>query len=383
MGVTAALEGAFAPTHARASAGARNLLENAAQIRAGDQLLLLVEPQGAGHYDDDMGRFLAAQAEALGASARVLEVPVTLDIDDTPAWIMDAIAAADQTIFLARIGDQLRFHPLPGPGRKVMSYAFDFDLLSAPFATTPFAVMRGLHDHIAGKISRASSCTLTCPRGTHLTTRLRPKPISAPLDFTVATFPVMIVAPIPAAEASGQLVLSQALTSTYILPYEGSILPLPEPLTLSVEQGEITGFSGPAPVVEQARAQFARVHRLLGGPELRVGSWHAGINPMTFFPRPAMSDIDRWSGLAFGSPRYAHIHMGGPAPGQICGQIFDPTISLDGEEIWRDGRLIISDTSPDSPDENGDIADLLSRHGLSAADFATRQDIGVTGLPLP
>jgi|SRR5215217_250566 len=363
------------PVPAEAIAGARNLLVEAARVGVGDDLLLLVEPQGADYYDDGMGAFIAAQAEALGTRPRLLEVPTLLEVDEAPPWILNAIEQADRTIFLARIGDQLRFQPLPGAGRKVMSYALDFGVLGSPFATVPHALMVAVLERLTARIRRARHCTVTCAAGTRLTTPLEPSEASTPLDFTVSTFPVMIVPPIPAGEASGTLVLSQALTSTYIHPYPDSILPLPTPLTLALQLGEITGFDGAPHVVASARAQFSRVRALLGGPELRVGSWHAGINPMTFFPRPALSDIDRWSGLVFGSPRYAHVHMGGPSPGQICGQIFDPTIAFDDDLLWRDGRLSFLDTP--------DITDLLAAHGLTPSAFAARQDIGVAGLTIP
>lgn len=355
--------------------GARNLLAGAAQVRPGDDLLLLVEPSGAGYYEDGMGAFIGARAEALGARPRLLEVPLTLDIDDVPSSILDAIGQADRTLFLARIGDQMRFRPLPGAGRKVMSYALDFDLLGSPFATAPHALMTAVLERLTARIRQARRCTVTCPAGTQLTMSLQPAEASKPLDFTVSTFPVMIVPPVPAAEASGRLVLSQTLTSTYVHAYPDSVVPLPTPLTLHLQGGEITGFDGAPDIVARAQAQVSRVQALLGGPALRVGSWHAGINPMTWFPRPALSDIDRWSGLVFGSPRYAHFHMVGPSPGQICGQVFDPTITFDDEVLWRDGRLSFLDTP--------DIADLLAEHGLSPGAFAARQDIGVTGLPVP
>jgi len=45
--------------------------------------------------------------------------------------MMEAIEAAAHTIFLNRIGDQLRFAPLPGTGSKIMSYVLDMDFLAA------------------------------------------------------------------------------------------------------------------------------------------------------------------------------------------------------------------------------------------------------------
>ena len=353
--------------------GARNLLLDCAQVSAGDQVLLLVEPPGSGHYDDAMGDFLADQVRALGACPRLLEVASSCDLTAVPAAVLEAIGQADITIFLARIGDQLRFQPLPGAGRKVMSYALDFDFLGAPFATQPYGLLAQLHGRLTAQLATARTCAITCPQGTDLKIDLSPPgPADRPSGFTVATFPVMIVPPLSAAGATGRLVLSQALTSTYIDPYPDSILALPAPLTLILEQGDIVGFEGPNATVARAQAQFARVGGLFGGAPLRVNSWHAGVNPMTFYPRPALDEIDRWSGLAFGSPRYAHFHMCGPAPGEICGQVFDPTIAFDGETIWDRGDLAFLHAP-----EN---LDLLAAHGIEASAYRIRQDIGVAGL---
>jgi hypothetical protein len=148
----------------------------------------------------------------------------------------------------------------------------------------------------------------------------------------------MIVPPFPAFGLSGNLVLSQALTSTYIHPYDSSVLPLSSPLTLVVENGVIVRLEGDSALVTRAEEQFRRVGSLFGGPQWAVNSWHAGINVFTYFPQPALPDIDRWSSVAFGSPRYAHFHMCGTSPGDICGQIFDATIAFDDEVIWDQGR---------------------------------------------
>ena len=101
----------------------------------------------------------------------------------------------------------------------------------------------------------------------------------------------------------------------------------------------IAGFAGPPALVARVKAQFERVASLFGGSRDIVNSWHAGINPFTWFLPPALSNIDRWSAISFGSPRYAHFHMCGSPPGDICGQLFDMTITFDDEVIWNHGQL--------------------------------------------
>ena len=350
-----------------AMAGAHNLLVNCAGVRAGQSVLLIVEPMGEGYYDDAMAGFIAVEASRLGAIPTVLEAPVSCDPDNPPAEVMSAIAAADHTIFLNRIGDQLRFRPLPGAGTKTMSYALDFDFLSASFSTTPFGLFFTVAQRLSERLSQVGGYRIRCPLGTDLAMQLTQRYPVMSGDFSVKTFPMMILPPLSAAKASGRLVLSQALTSTYIHAYDDSIIPLDRPLVLTIEDGAITGIEGDAAVLPRVRAQFERVAALFGGPVLSVNSWHAGVNPTTFFPRPALSDMDRWAGVVFGSPRYLHFHMCGTSPGDICGQVFDPTISFDEDPLWSEGRLAFLE----------DNRDLLQRYGADPSVFETRRDIGL------
>jgi hypothetical protein len=354
-----------------AKAGAHNLLAGCAGVKRGDTVLLIVEPPGEGYYDDDMGAFIAAEAEGLGALPTILESPSSCDPDKPPADVMAAIAATDHTIFLSRIGDQLRFRPLPGAGTKTMSYALDFDFLASPFGTTPFGLLFDAAINLSGRLAQAKTYRIQCPLGTDLTMALgEGRPLAAG-DFVVKTFPMMILPPLSSAGANGTLVLSQSLTSTYIHAYDDSIIPLDRPLTLTIEGGRIVGMEGEPEAVARTKAQFERVASLFGEPVFTVNSWHAGVNPTTWFPRPALSDIDRWAGVVFGSPRYVHFHMCGPSPGDICGQVFDPTISFDGEALWDGGRLAFLDRA--------DNLALLQRYGVGPEAYKTRRDIGLTG----
>ncbi|MDZ4370844.1 MAG: hypothetical protein U1C74_05405 [Phenylobacterium sp.] len=355
---------------AGAAEGARNLLVACAGLTNGDTLLLLTEPHGRGHYDDDLAPFLADAAESLGARARIMTVEPVSGPEATPVDVLDAIAGADHTIFLTRTGDQLRFHPLPGAGTKTMCYALDFDFLADRFATTPYGLMLDLQSRLARRLAEAGHYRITCPRGTDLSARIAPDDRRAG-DFTVRTFPAMILPPLPADGANGVLALSHALTSTYIHDYADSVIPLPSTATLRINDGQILAIEADPSLATRIDAQFERVAGLFGGAPRSLNSWHCGLNPATYFPAPALSDIDRWSGVAFGSPRYAHFHMCGDAPGDICGQIFDPTIELDGEVVWDRGRLVFF--------ERAENRALIERFGLDASQFTELRPLGLTG----
>jgi hypothetical protein len=322
-------------------AGARNLLVNCVGVSRDDQVLIVTEPDHVKHYDPAVARCIADEAQKLGARTKLLAAEPAAGPEDVPSWLLEEISQASHTIFLNRIGDQLRFAPLPGVGSKTVVYTLDLEYLGSAFAVSPYVVWETIQQQVVARIARATRYTIRCPRGTDLVAESAAgvAELSSPTGFTVKNFPLMIVAPVSAKHLSGKLVLSHAMTSTGVHSYGESVVPLESPVELTLHNGRITQFDGPTALVARVKAQFERVASLFGGTRDVVNSWHAGINPFTWFLPPALSDIDRWSAISFGSPRYAHFHMCGSQPGDICGQVFDATIAFDDAEIWNHGRL--------------------------------------------
>jgi hypothetical protein len=352
--------------------GAANLLTRCVGAKRGESLLLVVEPAGSTYYDAAVAPMIAAEATRLGAELRVLEAAPAAGPESIPGSLLEAIAAADHTVFLSRIGDQLRFIELPGTGSKSMVYTLGGEHLSGGFAAARHDIMEQIRSALMERIAESRTYSLSCPKGTELEMRIDGDELSllrTASGFTIRNFPVMIIPPIPASGMNGRLVLSHALTSTGIHEYPDSVVPLASPVTLTLESGHILAVDGEATVVERVLAQMERVDRIFSGKGRRVGSWHAGINPFTFFAGRALDDIDRWNGIAFGSPRYAHFHLCGALPGDICGQVFDPTIRFDDEPLWQDGLLTALRTPR--------LAELAAQLGVTADSLFSRREIGV------
>jgi hypothetical protein len=286
--------------------------------------------------------------------------------------------AVDHTIFFSRIGDQLRFRALPGPGSKTMTYTLDFAHLGDDFARIPFAFLEEIQRRVVARISRARRYSIECARGTSLTMALDnpvpsiKRPEASPIrQFTLKNFPVMIFPPMVTRGLTGRLVLTQALTSTAINGYDDSVLRLTSPLTLDVRGGRIESFEGDPDLVARVERHFDRVGGIVGGDPRAIHSWHTGINPATFFSSPALFDIGRWGSVAFGSPRYTHFHMCGNDPGDICGQLFDATITFDDEVLWDRGHFAFLDR----PDSRA----LMAQYRLPPPLFAKRRELGIEG----
>lgn len=352
-------------------AGAKNLFEECLRLSAGQDVLLIIEPPECRHYDAAMVPFVAEQAWGRGARVTTLAIHPDADLAALAPAFIAALAKADHTIFLNRIGDRVRFGGLACPGTKTMMHAPNLDYLGNAFARTSFKLLDALRTSLMQRISAATICSLRCPQGSDLEMWLHPEGEAMPqmTEFAVQNFPVMIIPPMPAASLSGRLMLTGALVSTNTDVYSERVLPLRTPLALLIERGRIRDFEGEAELVRRVRAHFERVGALGAGDPWSVNSWHTGINPNTYFRGRADADWERWDAVVFGSPRYTHFHMCGADPGLVCGQLFDATISFDGEAYWRNGEFCLL--------ERPEIQALLERYPAAPELRGARRDIGI------
>jgi len=368
---------------------ARNLLHDCVDLTAGQSLLIVGEAGAGRWYDPAVAERLADEARTMAASATIIMTPITGSAEDFPADVTAAMQTADHTVFLSRLGDQIRFCPLPGPGSKTVSYTMNLDYL-AGFGRIPHGLMQAVHDRLVDLLATARHVRITCPDGSDLSgplpeSGLESVPENKPADaiakntqrltpFTVGNFPVCIPPPLSSAFMSGTMALTRWLTSSSTIAYDDSQYLLDQPLAARIEQGRIAGFDGPTDACRKLTAHFERVGRIVDGDPWRVDSWHTGINPSIFGTEPPLDDLERWGTITFGSPRFTHFHLCGSDPGHIASMLIDATITIDGEDLWRDGRFTFldrldmqalkSEWSQHAPAGDGDL-------------FAERRDIGV------
>ena len=63
----------------------------------------------------------------------LVDTPFIEDASEFPTDVSRAMDAVDHTLFLARIGDQVRFTDLGGTGTKTMCYALDEESFASEF----------------------------------------------------------------------------------------------------------------------------------------------------------------------------------------------------------------------------------------------------------
>lgn len=350
--------------------GVRNLLVNCCGLRSGMRLLIVAEPEAGRYYDPGLAPAVAAAAERLGISARVRREPFNPAVADPGPGLSAAMDAADRVLFLARLGDQLRFRPSVADRVATMCYALDRTMLASAFGRVRHQSMEALRALLDGALAAAREVHVTCPAGTDFRGPGARFP-GASGETSVRRFPVSVVTPVPAGGFSGQVAQVGFLCATGSQTYDPPACEIRGTLRVRLEGRHIAGFSGDAADVARAEAHYDRVAGLFGLDRSFVHSWHPGIHPGLAYPMAPARNFDRWSNGAFGNPRVLHFHTCGRyAPGEISLNVVDPTIRLDGVAVWEGGVL--------HPARVPGGASLLSRApDLAAAFGAPSREIGL------
>lgn len=351
-------------------AGARSLIVDAVGAQSGDTLAIVAEDPRLGIYDAAVPAVVLDVAQELGIDARIIPVGDHPGLDGIPGEVAAALATCDHVLFHARLGDTLRFSDIPGRASKTMSYALDIGVLGGPSCAVPHRVLERIRAAYNAHADKAASWRVTCPLGTDISGEQDVAAIAAgnAQDFTVKRYPVCAPRPLSCASANGTVVVAHWLMASGNRPYPDDELLLPEPVRAHVRMGRITDFEGPDHDIDRVRAHYRRVGDLFGLDPFVVHSWHAGMNPGTFYAVRAKNDLERWGKVAFANPRYLHFHTCGDyAPGEIAWTLFDASADLGGRTFWQDGHFTFL--------ESDEVRGILEEEGLDTLEI--RRDIGI------
>ena len=251
-----------------------------------------------------------------------------------------------------------------------MCYALTRQYLASAFGTTDYAATEAVLALLTRTVSGASRYRIRTADGTDLAADLPTGEGEANLiPFSLTLFPTMIFPPVRFRSLNGTLTVSRFVLSSSTREYDDSVLMVPSPVRVTVEDGLMTEFRGEAEMVGAFRSQCERAAALTGGEPYRLNSWHTGVNPFTFYDRDPYADLERWGTVAYGSPRYTHIHAAGHEPGDISIQLFDASIGFDDEWLWQDGRFVFLDRP--------EVRELLDQSGQTHLTSEVCLDIGV------
>jgi len=143
--------------------GARNLLLNCAGAETGDRLLIAFEPSDLGFFADDAFECLVGEAVRLGLTVESVDVGFDAENPHLPKPLLRKMASFDIILFLARLGDQLRFSDMPRGKKIIVSFALNARLLGAGFGTANHSAFVALKSAVNSALSRAGEIRISVP----------------------------------------------------------------------------------------------------------------------------------------------------------------------------------------------------------------------------
>lgn len=305
----------------------------------GDRILIAYESTDFGYFEDDIRGDLHSGAVSLGLDVSMVELGFSPVAPALPSSLTDQLDQFDVVVFLARLGDQLRFSELPKGPRFVVCFTFNSHLIGSAFGTANYNAFLEIKSAVDACFLNAESIKLSCPAGTSIEGKIKPE-TKLLEDTTSKRFPMSVFSPVPAARFSGKVALAGFLTGTGSQYYDDYTLEFSSQVFAHLENGRLAGFSGKASDVKKANTHYDRVSERFGLKRNFVHSWHAGIHPGCGFPWDIRQNFERWGGAAFGNPRVLHFHTCGTyAPGEISWNLLDPTIEVDGKKLWENGTF--------------------------------------------
>ena len=179
----------------RLKQGAHNLLVNCAKCTSRNTLLIIRETDDIGCYDLDLCTAIQSAAEDLGLFIQIYVVPLSRGVTGPSEDLDCTMQNTDCTVFLSRLGDQIRFFPKNSPNTQIISYALDCGMLASPFGTIDYQAFEALKGLANAAIFQASDIRVTCPAGTNFGGATFTMPGMAQ-DTTLKRFPASVFAPI-------------------------------------------------------------------------------------------------------------------------------------------------------------------------------------------
>ena len=320
------------------SVGVDNLLINCADLKVGDDLLIIRERESLGWYKNDISEVVATAAIKKGIKTSIIDVGKP-DNSEKKSLIKE-VNEHSCTIFFARIGDQDRFEEKKYATKRVMSYVRSAESLSSTFGTTNYHSNIALKNSIDSILSEAKRITITCPLGTNISGHIRNNSKEKDNEVSVYRFPLVVAKPINCSLFSGNVVLNNYLTSTGSKVYEPNFLKINKPINFKIDNGYITNVEGIEEDLKSINDHYDFVSKKFNLDRNCVHSWHPGLHPGVHYDKNIEQDPDQWSNTVFASPKFLHFHTcGNYAPGEICWMLKNHSVFVDNLPLWQNGHL--------------------------------------------
>jgi hypothetical protein len=364
-----------------------DLLENAARVKSGEDVLLIAHVDGLYGGDNLVDReaigWIQAAVRGRGANASVLWIdePARPHAWRFPPITKAAMKAADVTIlnsFDITFEEivELKQFVFREKIRLVRNFATTGPLLCSAWARTPHELVTAIRYQATLPIMEGAEWQLTDPNGTHLEGRIEPAYHKNHPWFSrysmyreegggYIPFPEWVVTPIRLIGVNGTFVFDRMLSwwSRYIgvSPY------LKEAVRLSIVDGKIAKIEGGDEAAALERF-LSSMEQRLGGGIYDFNCFHFGIHPQAIISPQECPNILYRRMIEHAHSTNLHAHIGAPTPTDeypywvhCTGDIIRPTFRVGDYLVYDDGRLTVLD----SPEIASIAAKYPGRPGLA------------------
>jgi len=309
--------------------GISNLINNCAEVKRGENVLLLNE---LGRMESELMTLIAETVKEIGASYHIMWAePLDRGVVSLSPVLVGAIKSADKVIAHYPLRDSILAKYL-GEAPKVRVIHSMFRTLAdfaSEHARFHWGMAQAIYDRFENELFAVRrKWRITTPAGTDLVGVIGPVSERArQLEDDRAPFsrsfnsPAFI--PVATLESNGKAVIE----------YAGGFqrIPIDHPPTIMIENNVMVRVEGPpeaktwveryANVLDERAQQF--------GPKGRsVDSWHGGLHPRAGCVVGLIGNA---------STKMLHFHMA-PDGAHIAAQMGDLTLELDGEKILEGGK---------------------------------------------
>jgi hypothetical protein len=331
--------------------GVQNCVVNCGGVRRG-QAVYVVSEEGA--VDRQVADAVADCARDRGARVETVWAPKIpkARAEEIPANVLDAYAKADVLFshYPSLKREALQPH-FPGEARvRVPNRARTVAIMSSPWAAFPYSVQRAAAVSVDSLSSPGKAWRITSPNGTDVRGTFGSRDSAVAQAYFVEdeggrarrNFPGGVHSPVMAVATEGVIVADHL--AGFKKMNKGA------PLTIELKEGRVVSINGG----DDEGVMIATLRRTDGF----IDSWHAGLNPMTVVPIGRTEDPVEWYSYSHCSPTIVHFHVGrSNAPVDVA--CFNHSMSIDGEQIYKSGRLLIWDYP--------DVASVIKERNVPAS----------------
>jgi hypothetical protein len=372
---------------AAAATSINDLLENAARVRPGEDVLLIAHTDGLYGGDNLVDReaidWIQAAVRMRGANASVLWINESAR---PHAWrfppvVKAAMRAADVSIlhsFDITFEEivELKQFVFNDKIRLIRNLATTAPLLCSAWARTPHELVTAIRYQATLPIKEGADWQLTDPNGTHLEGKIRPAFNENHPWFSrysmyreegggYIPWPEWVVTPIRVAGVNGCYVFDRMLSwwSRYIgvSPY------FMKAIRLSIIDGKIKKIEGGEDAIALEKFLAAMGERL-GESVYDFNCFHFGVHPQAIISPQECPNILYRRLIEHAHSTNLHAHIGSPSPTEeypywmhITGDIDHPTFKVGDHLVYDSGHLTVLD----SPEIKTITAKYPGRPGLA------------------